>query len=230
VTGRRRRARTAATAIATALLAIAAPALATTATTPEAAQPTVAQAARPRRTHAGLFLRLAVGPAYMRESFSPDGGAQGASYAGSGPALAVAVGHTVLRPGLIVAGAFQSSGIFNRSETFRGVSYTLDDTLHLVDTFGALVDWYPDPRRGFHAGGALQLVVVTEVDTHMGGSLTSVGPGLSLHAGKEWFISPRWSAGVLGTVTLYHVGNDSPAPGSTSNGILPTLLAAFTFD
>jgi hypothetical protein len=64
----------------------------------------------------------------------------------------------------------------------------------------------------------------------MGGSRTGLGPGIALHVGEEWFVSGRWSIGVLGTLTLYHVGNDHPVPPSTSNGVLPTLLAAFTFD
>jgi hypothetical protein len=106
----------------------------------------------------------------------------------------------------------------------------LPDTLHFVDTLSALVDYYPNPRRGMHVGGALGLAAVTEVDTHMGGSQTNWGFAAALQAGHERFISKRWSAGGLLRLAYYHYGTDTPPPPASSNGLLITLLVAFTFD
>ena len=50
-----------------------------------------------------LFLRLATGPAFNHESWSPSGPSAGASYTGWAPVLAVAVGGRV-RPRLVIAG------------------------------------------------------------------------------------------------------------------------------
>ena len=185
--------------------------------------------AKEPRYHEGLFLRLATGPAFMRESWRPEGGGERATYTGWGPALEVAVGKSVAR-GLVVAGAAQLAGIINRTETFRGSSYDLASTIHFVDTVGALVDYYPDPRKGFHLGGALGLVAVSELDTHFGNLQTDWGGSASLHVGKETFISDRWSAGVMARVTFYWYGTGDPAPGASSKGFSPTLLLAFTFN
>jgi hypothetical protein len=181
------------------------------------------------RVHQGRFLRLAAGFSALHDSWHPSGGTADAVHTGWGPSLEVAVGKHV-RPGLVLGGSLQLTSIINRDETTLGMTYPLDDTSHFVDTVAALIDYYPNPRRGLHAGGTLGIAAITELDTHMGGTQTSLGFAASLHAGYEWFMSKRWSAGGMARLAFHHYGTDSPPPAATSNGLLASLLVAFTFD
>jgi len=181
------------------------------------------------RVHQGRLVRVAAGPAYLHESWHPSGGTADAVHTGWGPALDVTVGKFV-RPRLLLAGRLQLAGIINRDETTLGMTYSLDDTVHFVDTLSALVDFYPNPRRGLHFGGTLGIAGVTELDTHMGGTQTSFGFAAALHAGYERFVSKRWSAGGLARIAFHRYGTDTPPPDATANGLLASLLLAVTFD
>ncbi len=174
-----------------------------------------------------LVLGLAVGPAFDYESWSPEGRSPGASYTGWGPALEVAVGRQV-RPGLVLAGELQLAMIVNRSESYLGASYPLTDTLHFVDTLGPLVDYTPWSRPWFHVGGGAGLAAATDVDAHMGSTATHLGFALSVHAGYRRHLARAWSIGVMGRLTLYGFGSDTPAPPASSVGLLPVLLLTFT--
>jgi len=189
----------------------------------------VARADDGGRIHQGRFLRIAAGPTYVHESWHPSGDTGDAVHTGWGPALEVSGGKFV-RPGLVVAGGLQLAAVFNRDETTLGTTYTLDHTAHFVDAVVATADFYPNPSRGLHAGGALGIAVVTEADTHMGGAQTSWGPVAALHVGWERFVSRRWSAGGLLRLSFYHYGTDTPPPDTSSNGVLVSLLLAFTYD
>lgn len=85
---------------------------------------------------------------------------------------------------------------------------------------GAALDyesWHPD-------GGGLGVVAVTDVDTNLGANTTSWGWAVALHAGVERRVSARWAIGLLGRLTIYRFGTDTPPPSSTSTGVLPTLF------
>jgi hypothetical protein len=181
------------------------------------------------RVHRGRFLRLGAGVAYLRESWTPSGGTAGAIHTGWGPALEIAIGKH-LRPGLALAGSVQLAGIINRNQTTLGMTYALASTVHFVDTVTALVDYYPNPRRGLHLGAALGLAAITELDTHSDGTQTSWGLAGALHGGHERFISPRWSMGGMIRVAFHRYGTDTPPPAATSNGLLATALLTFTFN
>lgn len=174
-----------------------------------------------------LFLSLAVGPAFGYESRSFDGGSPGASYTGWAPALDLAVGRRVRR-GLVIAGDLQLAMIVNRTESYLGGSYPLTDTLHFVDTLGALVDYTPWSHPRVHFGGGLGLMAATDVDTHMGSTDTNWGWSLSAHAGIRRRLARGWSIGVMGRLTLYRFTSDTPPPSATSLGLLPVLLVTFT--
>jgi hypothetical protein len=181
------------------------------------------------RIHQGRLVRVAAGPATLHESWHPSGGTGDAVHTGWGPALDVTVGAFV-RPRLVLAGSLQLAGIINRDETTLGMTYALDDTLHFVDALAGLIDFYPDPRRGLHAGGSLGVAAITELDTHMGGTQTSFGPVAALHVGWERFVSRRWSAGGLFRLSFHHYGTDTPPPETSSNGLLASVLLAVTYD
>jgi len=177
-----------------------------------------------------VFLRLAAGPAYMREGSHADGaGNSAADTFGWGPTLEVTVGRK-LASRWVVAGSLQLTGIFNRGETFRGHTYELSSTAHLVDVVAALIDYRPNLRWKFHLGGSLGIVAASEIDTYNGATQTNWGVAASLHASQDLLRLRRWSMGVVARLTYYHYGAADPAPPTTFDGILPSLLVAFTRD
>jgi hypothetical protein len=173
-----------------------------------------------------LFLRLATGPAFTYENWSPDGGSPGASYTGWAPVVDVAVGRRVRRR-LVIAGDLQLAGVVNRTESYLGGSYPLVDTLHFIDTLSVIADYTLWRYPLLHVGGGLGLMAATDVDTHMGSTTTDWGFALSAHAGYSRRLGRGWSIGGMGRLTFYRFGSDTP-PTATSVGILPTLLLSFT--
>lgn len=173
-----------------------------------------------------LFLRVGTGPAFDYESWSPSGGSPGASYTGWAPALDVAVGRR-LRPRLVIAGDLQLAAVINRTESYLGGSYTLSDTLHLLDSLSAIADYTLWRYPRVHLGGGIGLLVATTVDTHMGSAGTDLGFALSVHAGWERPLRRGWSIGVMGRLTLYGFGSETPPPASSSIGLLPVVLLTF---
>ena len=43
-------------------------------------------------------------------------------------------------------------------------------------------------------------------------------------------MSRRWSAGGMLRLAFYHYGTDTPPPDASANGLLTSLLLAFTYD
>jgi hypothetical protein len=174
-----------------------------------------------------LFLRGAVGPAFNAERWSPDGGSPGASTTGWAPAVNLAVGWRV-RPRLVVAADLQVAPVVNRTESYRGGSYELADTLHFVDTLGVVADVTSWRHPRFHAGGGVGLMAATDVDTHMGSTATNLGVALLAQAGYSRPVGHGCSLGAMARLTFYRFGSEQPAPASTSVGLLPALLLTFT--
>jgi hypothetical protein len=179
------------------------------------------------RNEPRLFLRLAAGPAFNYESWSPSGGSPGASYTGWAPVLDVAAGRRV-RPRLIIAGDLQLAAAVNRTESYLGGSYPLTDTLHFLDSFSAIADYTLWRHPQFHGGGGLGFVVTTDVDTHMGSTATNLGFAASVHAGYRRPLAGAWLIGVMGRLTFYRFGSKTPPPPASSIGFLPALLLTFT--
>ena len=176
-----------------------------------------------------LFTRFGAGAAFDYERSHPNGGAPGASYTGWGPAFDLGVGRRI-RPALALAGELQLAAINDRTQRYLGASYELADTLHLLTSLGVLADYAPQSRPWLHLGGGLGVSMVRDVDTSLGGSQTNWGWAASVHAGVERRISGHWSAGLLGQLTFYRFGSNDPAPGFSTTGLLPMLLAAFALN
>jgi hypothetical protein len=188
-------------------------------------------ATRPgKRLHQGFLLRLTLGTVYLYESWSPGGGSPGASYSGLGTSLETSVGRSVLRPGLIVGGKWQFVAVVDPSESYLGRSDTMTESARFLDVFAAFVDDYPNPRRGFHFGSSVGLLAATELDAVYGAHTTSWGAALSAHVGYERFFSSRWSWGALAQLTAYRYSAREAGVSSTSDGLLPTVALAFTFN
>jgi hypothetical protein len=174
-----------------------------------------------------VYLSLGAGPAFNYESRSFAGGSPGASYTGWAPVIDVMVGRPV-RPRLVIAGELELAAVVNRTESYLGASTPLPDTLHFLNSLSGIADYALWRYPRLHVGGGLGLLVTTIVDTEMGSTGTDLGFALSIHAGYQRPLRRRWSIGVMGRLTFYGFGSQTPAPGSSSVGLLPVLLLTFT--
>lgn len=188
----------------------------------------------PRAAHAEAdpahhppLIRLSLGPVFEAESWSAGGGAPGASYAGWGPAVDLTVGRAV-DPRWTVAGDLQVSGLIDRTETYQGQAYALNDTLHVLTVLGALAELTPARHPQLHVAAALGGLAVADADTHMGGVQYSWGLAASLQAGADRPLSRRWSVGIFARPTVTWFWTDTPSPPSRSWGLAATLLLSFT--
>jgi hypothetical protein len=182
-----------------------------------------------KRLHDGFFLQLSLGPVYLHESWSPMGSGAGATFGGWGTSLETSIGKGI-RPGLIVGGRWQFVAVVDPNESYLGSTYVADETARFLDVLAAFVDYYPNPRRGFHFGGTAGVVATSNLDAAYGAHKTSWGPALSAHLGYEVFFSSRWSVGALGQLSAYRYSTTEAGVSSVSDGLLPNLAVAFTFD
>jgi hypothetical protein len=182
-----------------------------------------------KRFHDGFFVQLALGPVYLHETWSPTGGGAGAIYGGWGTSLETSIGRSV-RPGLIVGGRWQLVAVVDANESYLGTTYVAHDTARFLDVIAAFVDYYPNPRRGFHFGGTAGAVAASNLDAEYGVHATSWGVAISAHLGYDVFFSSRWSVGVLAQLSAYRYSTSEAGVSSVSDGLLPTLALALTFD
>ena len=143
------------------------------------------------------------GPALL--SLSGHGPAGNASIASSGTMGSFALGGSIAR-GLVLGGIMQAAttrGTFEGGP-FRNATIAVDgndiSASHKAEAsfgeFGLLVDWYPNPAAGWHAGlsGGLGAVVVTNLADDS--SLVGVSPAGTLFGGYDWAIGRDWSFGL----------------------------------
>jgi hypothetical protein len=183
-----------------------------------------------KRPHRGSLLRLALGVVYLHESWSPSGSSPGASYGGAGTSLETSFGRSVLRSGLIVGGKWQLAAVVDPSESYHGATYATTATAWFFNVFAAFVDDYPKASGGFHFAGSVGLLAATNLDAAYGDTSTSWGAALSGHVGYEAFFSSRWSGGVIAQLSAYRYATKEAGVSSTSDGLLPTVALAFTFN
>jgi hypothetical protein len=117
--------------------------------------------------------------------------------AGGALTLEVAIGGS-LAPGFILAGSFtiHSAGDAKLRNDTRVYRPPHDTALTLI---AAMVDFYPDPRAGFHVGGALGMATLrvrADQDKYASADGQS-GLGLAPHVGYEWWVGNDWGIGAL---------------------------------
>ena len=173
-------------------------------------------------------MRLALGAAYLHESWSPHSGGPEAVYGGWGTALDASLGR-VVRPGLSIGGRWQIVAVVDPNETYRGSTSTAAQTARFLNTIAAFADDFPGPRRRFHFGGSAGVLAASNLDASYGTLSTGWGAAISGHVGYETSISNRWSIGVLAALAVYRYWDNEAGVSSTSNGLLPTLALSFRF-
>ena len=182
-----------------------------------------------KRVHDGWFLQLSLGAVSWHESWRPSAGGADATYGGWGTSLETSVGKSV-RPGLIAGGRWQFAAVVDPNQSYLGVTTAAGETARFLDVLGVFVDYYPNPRRGFHVGCTIGLLAATNIDAEYHAHETSWGPAISAHVGYEVFFSSRWSVGALAELLAYRYSTIEAGVSSASDGLLPTLAVAFTFN
>jgi hypothetical protein len=162
--------------------------------------------------HDGFYLRYALGPAYWQVSGSSPSGAFSASGGSAGEILAI--GGTI-PDGVVIGGAAAAS--------ISGDS--------VVGNYGLFVDWFPNARGGFHAGGLVGLGLLRlrsgypaalGVDPHQG--LGGSGLGATLLGGYDFWITPQCSLGLTAIAVTMTASNAQEASGTT---LTPLWVGAF---
>ena len=176
---------------------------------PDAAATAVPPCPCGRYRHQGFYLGIGTGAGYM--SAWGDGPAGSASISGLATLATIAIGGTIAK-GLVLAGvvhAGTTSGTFHGGTATTVTTTVNENGSPVTNTFtatganvlstelGALIDWYPDPESGWHAGLSLG-VGSTEVHDDGGNTLSGTAVAGSLFGGYEWWIGPGWSLGLQG--------------------------------
>ena len=145
------------------------------------------------QTHDGGYIRLGIGGGGIFGNVKTP--SSDTSVSAGGVALELAFGGTPF-PGLAIGG-----GIYGLSTTGQasvsqnGQTATIDRAT--VSMLGLFVDWYPNPKDGWHIQGA---VGPTAVRFSSGNELSGTGFGAMFGGGYEWFVSEQWSLGILARV------------------------------
>lgn len=152
--------------------------------------------ARSYHVHDGFYLRGAMGVGWFGTKFDDDSarGVDADASAGSF-ALDLMIGGSPSR-GLAIGGALLM-------EAAPTASYELDgreigDGTIVTGLLGAFIDGFPDPKGGFHVGGALGFssLAADELGAD-GGTLETAGFGGAVFAGYDFWVGDEWSIGPL---------------------------------
>lgn len=196
--------------------------------------------AQPARVHQGFYLRFGSGPSVA--SLSGHGPSGSASLTGAAETGFIAIGGAVA-PGLVLAGTLQGTGFSAKFKggPLAGASLTSDGETRSASQkaqaglgmLGLLLDWYPQPRAGWHAGVATGIGVVGITNLADDSNLGGVNLSGSVFGGYDWALGRDWSLGLQlmasgGTATKLLEDPDAQATGyrltPVSLGVQASLL------
>jgi hypothetical protein len=166
------------------------------------------------RFHDRFYLRLSLGGGTMGTSgnLDPDNGVTFETRGGC-VAFDVAIGGTPA-PGFVIGGDYAFQMAFRPHFKTSSSSFSFEDDASantVFGLFGFFVDWFPEPRGGFHVGGTLGFAVlsVANENGNFDNSVSENGIGGALRVGYDFWISNQWSVGVLGQFVGGRVSGDS---------------------
>jgi hypothetical protein len=183
--------------------------------------------------HDGFYLRIAMGFGGYSESIDEDGSDASTSVRGIASASELALGGAI-RPGLILGGGFWTSSVLSSERTLIDGSTPPDEVIAGSGNFtlvGPFVDWYFDARRGLHLQGALGFATVRGWDLQEAQDnpdAVSVGGGIMVGLGYEWWVSEQWSLGVLARLTAIAAVQEDDQDDLWTHGIASTPSVLFS--
>jgi hypothetical protein len=152
----------------------------------------------------GFYMRLVSGPAFV--SMSGDGPNGHVSLSGLGSLATVTFGGSVAR-GVVLAGTLQASSLSAakfKGGPFDGANVTFNGqtvpasskAMAGVSGLGLLVDWYPNPSGGWHAGLSGGLGFASVVNQADDSTMFGASAAGSVFGGYDWAIGRQWSMGL----------------------------------
>jgi hypothetical protein len=192
------------------------------------------------REHDGFYFRFALGGGAQIGTARLEGAE--ATFSGGGAVVDFSIGGSA-RPGLalgfaVYVGVASSPSVEVRQEDRGSYLESLDGRAFSTGIIGAFVDFYPDPKGGFHVEAAVGVAPLTwemEVADWAGESRDWSGGGFGarLGTGYEFWISEQWSLGALARLQFGHgrlkpTENDS-GPELEVTTFNPGLAAVVTF-
>jgi hypothetical protein len=154
--------------------------------------------------HDGFYLRMALGISYLSNQTQIKDSLQTTiandyQLHGVGPTIDFFIGGTPGR-GLVIGGGIVSTAVSKPTITYGGRETQLNDNASAA-VVGPFIDWYFNPRRGFHAqlltGIGLSQVTPRRKDFNTNDTKSGSGFGIDLGIGHDWWISNQWSIGIL---------------------------------
>jgi hypothetical protein len=174
----------------------------------------------PRYRHEGFYLGAGGGAGIL--TAWGKGPLGDASITGSATMGDIGIGGTVA-PGLVLGGvirAWTARGTFdggpvitdakttyyvNGTPTPTKLTLTGNSRINTGE-LGAMLDWYPNPEKGWHVGGSVGLDVMTLTDD-AGTQTTAGGVGGSIFGGYQFWLGPSWSLGLAAVMSMAGVSH-----------------------
>jgi hypothetical protein len=133
--------------------------------------------------------------------------------------------------GLVIGGAY----IFSAAEKAPSYSSKNADKGMSFGLVGPFIDFYPNPREGFHVGAALGIAGTVTSDENQDERVSAFGGGGSAWVGYEFWIGKQWSLGGVLQATGARVQTpermeDAPTPERDTLRVgSVALLASMTY-
>lgn len=188
-----------------------------------------------RHRHDGFYLNFGLGGGYLNSSigYEPDPGGPDSSIAGAGMFSQGLIGGTPAR-GLVVGGGGMNAVISNAKLEVGGEELS-SAPLALYST-GAFVNYYPDPRGGFHVLGFLGIAALDYSDWEVTDNALAWGFSAVVAAGYEWWVGKQWSLGLMGrmqfarvSVTVDEIPGVLPETDVIHSVLAPGAVVALTY-
>jgi hypothetical protein len=173
--------------------------------------------------HEGFQFRGAVGAGFLSDSETSNVNLHG----GAG-AFEVYIGGTPAR-GLVIGGFINDAIVIDPTVSVPNVSVSTDSNTSLsLVTIGPYIDFYPNPREGFHIIGTLGFadLSLSYNDENVSSTHSTTGFAIGGGIGYDWWVSPYWSLGILARLTFASMSENSV----TDNLVAPTLLFSFSYN
>jgi hypothetical protein len=176
--------------------------------------------------HEGFQFRGTVGGGYMSDSESSD-----ATLHGGAGAAEVYLGGMPIR-GLAIGGFLSGATAIGPTATADGISVSDSNTSLTLLTIGPYIDFYPQPRRGFHVLGTLGFARLTASydDGNVSARDSATGFTLGGGIGYDWWVSRDWTVGILGRLTFASTTRTIDGLSVSEKTVLPALLFSFSYN
>lgn len=151
---------------------------------------------RTHHVHDGFYTRLSLGLGSLGLDFDDDG-SRNVDLDGSGLAFSadIMIGGSP-SPGVAIGGALLGTASFSLELEQNGRSVGDRDVGMVI--LGPFIDGFPNPKQGWHIGGAVGVAGMDIENPSAEDDISSLrGFGGAAWAGYDWWVGSEWSAGLL---------------------------------